>query len=32
MPHVYTSIIDPQSGETRPEDIKQLMDMIKAIV
>ena len=32
MPHVYTSIIDPQNGETRPEDIKQLMDMIKAIV
>ena len=32
MPHVYTSIIDPKSGETRPEDIKQLMDMIKAIV
>lgn len=32
MPHVYTSIIDPQSGETRPEDIKHLMDMIKAIV
>ncbi|KAA0264684.1 2-dehydro-3-deoxy-phosphogluconate aldolase [Hafnia alvei] len=32
MPHVYTSIIDPQSGETRPEHIKQLMDMIKAIV
>lgn len=32
MPHVYTSIIDPQSGETRPEDIKKLLEIIKSIV
>lgn len=32
MPHVYTSIIDPQSGETRPEDIKTLLEIIKSIV
>lgn len=32
MPHVYTSIIDPQTGNTRPEDIVRLMEMVKALV
>lgn len=32
IPHVYTSIIDPQSGATRIADVKALMDMIKTIV
>lgn len=32
MPHVYSSIIDPQTGNTRPEDIVRLMDIIKALV
>lgn len=32
MPHVYSSIIDPQTGNTRPEDIVRLMEIVKAIV
>ena len=32
MPHVYSSIIDPQTGNTRPEDIRRLMDIVKAVV
>lgn len=32
MPHVYSSIIDSQTGKTRPEDIVRLMDIIKALV
>ncbi|MDE5204997.1 KDGP aldolase [Citrobacter amalonaticus] len=32
MPHVYSSIIDPQTGNTRPEDIVRLMDIVKALV
>ncbi|HCA3306493.1 TPA: 2-dehydro-3-deoxy-phosphogluconate aldolase, partial [Salmonella enterica subsp. enterica serovar Typhi] len=32
MPHVYSSIIDPQTGNTRPEDIIQLMEIVKALV
>lgn len=32
MPHVYSSIIDPQTGNTRPEDVIKLMEMVKAIV
>lgn len=32
MPHLYSSIIDPQTGNTRPEDIVRLMDIIKALV
>jgi 2-dehydro-3-deoxy-phosphogluconate aldolase len=32
MPHIYSSIIDPQSGNTRPEDIRQLMSIVKDLV
>ena len=32
MPHVYSSIIDPATGNTRPEDIVRLMEIVKAIV
>lgn len=32
MPHVYSSIIDPQSGRTRPEDIVKLMALVKELV
>jgi len=32
MPHVYSSIIDPQSGNTRPEDVKALMGIVKSLV
>ncbi|MDM9675450.1 KDGP aldolase [Raoultella planticola] len=32
MPHIYSSIIDPQSGNTRPEDIRRLMDIVKDLV
>lgn len=32
MPHIYSSIIDPQSGNTRPEDIRLLMNIVKDLV
>ena len=32
MPHVYSSIIDPQTGNTRPADIIRLMEIVKALV
>lgn len=32
MPHVYSSIIDPQTGNTRPQDVRQLMAIVKALV
>lgn len=32
MPHVYSSIIDPQTGNTRPDDVRKLMEMVKAIL
>lgn len=32
IPHVYSSIIDEQSGKTKVEDVKQLYDTIKGIV
>lgn len=32
MPHVYSLIIDPQTGNTRPEDIIRLMEIVKALV
>ena len=31
MPHVYSSIIDPQTGNTRPEDIVRLMEIVKSL-
>ncbi|MBV7404886.1 2-dehydro-3-deoxy-phosphogluconate aldolase [Enterobacter sp. ENT03] len=32
MPHIYSSIIDPQTGNTRPEDVVRLMEIVKALV
>lgn len=32
IPHVYTSIIDPQTGATRLEDVKQLYAIMKKLV
>lgn len=29
IPHVYSSIIDSATGDTRPEDVKTLLDMMK---
>lgn len=29
IPHVYSSIIDSKSGDTRPEDVKTLLGMMK---
>lgn len=31
IPHVYSSIIDPDSGETRPEDVKKLCEIMKRL-
>ena len=32
IPHVYSSIIDKATGNTRPEDVVALMDKVKALV
>lgn len=32
IPHVYSSIIDKASGDTRPEDVRQLLAMVKKLV
>lgn len=32
IPHVYSSIIDPESGDTRPEDVKTLLNIVKKLV
>lgn len=32
IPHVYSSIIDPVSGDTRPEDVKKLYEIIQRVV
>lgn len=29
IPHVYSSVIDPETGNTRPEEVKQLLEMMK---
>lgn len=29
IPHIYSSIIDKESGNTRPEDVRQLLTMVK---
>lgn len=29
IPHVYSSIIDKETGDTKPEDVKTLLDMMK---
>ncbi len=32
IPHIYSSIIDNASGDTRPEDVKTLLAMTKKLV
>lgn len=32
IPHVYSSIIDKESGCTRCEDVKTLLDIVKELV
>lgn len=32
IPHIYSSIIDKASGNTRPEDVRTLLDMTKKLV
>lgn len=32
MPHLYSSIIDAKTGETRIDDIHQLMDIVRTLV
>lgn len=32
MPHIYSSIIDKQSGRTRPEDVANLMQQVKTLL
>ena len=29
IPHVYSSIIDSETGDTRPEDVRRLLKMMK---
>lgn len=32
IPHIYSSIIDPVTGDTRPEDVKRLFEIVKRLV
>ncbi|CAK9886113.1 MAG: 2-dehydro-3-deoxy-phosphogluconate aldolase [Candidatus Erwinia impunctatus] len=32
IPHVYSSIIDKASGNTRPEDVMQLLTLTKKLI
>ena len=32
IPHVYSSIIDKESGDTRTEDVKKLLAIVKELV
>ncbi|ADO50159.1 2-dehydro-3-deoxy-phosphogluconate aldolase [[Enterobacter] lignolyticus] len=32
IPHIYSSIIDKDSGDTRPEDVRRLLDITKTLV
>ncbi|MEQ5126275.1 KDGP aldolase family protein [Providencia zhijiangensis] len=32
IPHIYSSIIDKTTGDTRPEDVRQLLNMVKNAV
>ncbi|MFY8725846.1 KDGP aldolase, partial [Klebsiella pneumoniae] len=32
IPHIYSSIIDKASGNTRPADVRQLLEMTKQLV
>ena len=32
IPHVYSSIIDPETGNTKPEDVRTLLQIMKKVV
>ncbi|WP_262364676.1 KDGP aldolase [Aeromonas sobria] len=32
LPHVYSSIIDSESGQTRTDDVRTLLDMVKQLL
>lgn len=32
IPHVYSSIIDSSTGNTRPEDVKKLLELMKNLI
>lgn len=32
IPHIYSSIIDKESGDTRPDDVRKLLEMVKQVV
>lgn len=32
IPHVYSSIIDSATGDTRPEDVRTLLDIVKELL
>ena len=32
IPHIYSSIIDSSTGNTRPEDVRKLMDLVKKMI
>ena len=32
IPHVYSSIMDPESGETRPQDVRALLAIVKRLL
>lgn len=32
IPHVYSSIIDPETGKTKPEDVRELLRLMKKIM
>lgn len=32
IPHIYSSIIDKESGDTRPDDVHKLLEMVKQAV
>jgi uncharacterized protein (TIGR03581 family) len=32
IPHIYSSIIDSATGDTRPEDVEKLLAMVKEVL
>ncbi|WP_440897878.1 2-dehydro-3-deoxy-phosphogluconate aldolase [Amphibacillus sp. Q70] len=32
IPHIYSSIIDPRTGETKPEHVHQLYEIVKSVL
>jgi hypothetical protein len=32
IPHVYSSIIDSESGQTRPDDVRTLLTTVKRLL